>query len=64
MRGRLALAAVALCAVPAARADAATFCVEVAAPGCAVKATVAEAFAAARADSDRDTIMLLSLIHI
>ena len=52
------MAAVALCAVPAARADAATYCVEVAAPGCVAKVTVAEAFAAARADADRDTILL------
>ena len=50
--------ALALCAVLAARADAATYCVEVTTPGCVAKDAVADAFAAARADADRDTILL------
>jgi len=41
-----------------ARADAATYCVGVKAAGCTAKDTAAEAFAAARADTDRDTILL------
>ena len=42
----------------AARAQAATYCVEVKAAGCSDRATAADAFAAARADTDRDTILL------
>jgi hypothetical protein len=44
--------------VPAATADAATYCVGVRATGCTAKDTAADAFASARADTDRDTIML------
>jgi len=59
VRARLAaFGALALCAALAARADAATYCVEVAAAGCVAKDTAADAFAAARADAERDTILL------
>jgi hypothetical protein len=44
--------------VSAASADAATYCVGVRAPGCTAKDTAADAFTAARGDSDRDTILL------
>ena len=47
-----------LCAAFAARADAATYCVEVRSPGCVAEDTAMEAFTAARADADRDTILL------
>ena len=43
---------------PAATADAATYCVGVRAPGCMAEDTAADAFAAARADTERDTILL------
>lgn len=49
---------VALCAGLVARADAATYCVGMRAAGCVAKDTAADAFAAARADAERDTIML------
>src|SRR3954447_14194138 len=55
---RLLAVVVALSALPAARAQAATYCVEVDAPGCTAAATAAAAFAAARQDTDADTIML------
>jgi hypothetical protein len=42
----------------AARAEGATYCVGVRADGCVDKATAADAFTAARADTDRDTILL------
>ena len=47
-----------LAMAPAATADAATYCVEIRATGCMAKDTVADAFAAARSDSERDTILL------
>jgi hypothetical protein len=43
---------------PAAAADAATYCVGVRAAGCTAKDTAADAFTAARGDTDRDTILL------
>ena len=43
---------------PAAAADAATYCVGVRAAGCTARDTAADAFAAARADTERDTILL------
>jgi len=43
---------------PAATADAATYCVGVHAAGCTAKDTAADAFTAARADTERDTILL------
>jgi hypothetical protein len=55
---RLPFVVVALCAVGAARADAATYCVGARADGCVAKDTPADAFSAARADADRDTILL------
>ena len=55
---RLLFVVVALIAVSAARADAATYCVGVKADGCVAKDTPAEAFSAARSDADRDTILL------
>jgi hypothetical protein len=42
----------------AADARAATYCVEVSSAGCTARDTAAEAFAAARADTERDTILL------
>jgi hypothetical protein len=51
-------AVLALCAAWAARADAATYCVGVQAPGCTVAGSAAEAFDVARSDSDTDTILL------
>ena len=47
-----------LAAAPVATADAATYCVGVRMAGCAAKDTAADAFTAARADAERDTIML------
>src|SRR6185295_8333959 len=44
--------------VSAASADAATYCVGVRSAGCTAKDTAADAFAAARADTARDTILL------
>ncbi len=55
---RLAFVVVALSAALAARADAATYCVGVRADGCVAKDTPGEAFASARTDADRDTILL------
>jgi hypothetical protein len=52
------LLVVALLAGCAARADAATYCVGTRAADCVAKESAAQAFAAARADSDRDTIVL------
>ena len=43
---------------PAATADAATYCVGVRATGCTAKDTAADAFAEARSDGERDTILL------
>ena len=45
-------------AAPAATAEAATYCVGVRATGCTAKDTAADAFTAARSDTERDTIML------
>jgi hypothetical protein len=47
-----------LVAAPVATADAATYCVGVRAMGCTARDTAADAFAAARADTERDTILL------
>ena len=55
---RLPFVVVALCAGLVARADAATYCVGIRAAGCVAKDTAADAFAAARADAERDTILL------
>ena len=49
MRRRLSFVVVALLAVSAARADAATYCVDVRTEGCVPRDTAADAFAAARA---------------
>jgi hypothetical protein len=49
---------VVLAVAPAAAADAATYCVGVRAAGCTARDTAADAFAAARADAERDTILL------
>ncbi|HET8952198.1 MAG TPA: hypothetical protein VFN44_16880 [Solirubrobacteraceae bacterium] len=59
MRGRIwVVAALALVLAPAATADAATYCVGVRATECTARDTAADAFAAARADAERDTILL------
>jgi hypothetical protein len=58
MKGRVALVVAVVCAALASRADAATFCVEVRVAGCEPRPTAADAFAAARADGMRDTILL------
>jgi hypothetical protein len=55
---RVALAAVLALAVLAARADAATFCVQATAPGCDDRATVAAALAAAAASPGLDTVRI------
>ena len=47
-----------LALAPAATAEAATYCVGVRAAGCTAKDTAADAFASARADTERDTILL------
>jgi hypothetical protein len=51
-------AVLALAWAPVATADAATYCVGVRAAGCTSKDTAADAFASARADAERDTILL------
>jgi len=56
--GRVWPVAVELALALAGRADGATYCVGVKAPDCAARDTAADAFAAARADADRDTILL------
>ena len=58
MRRRLPFVAVLVIAAFAARAEAATYCVGVRADGCVDEDTAADAFAAARADTERDTILL------
>ena len=58
MRARVWPVVVVLVLGLAARAEAATYCVEVKAAGCSDRATAADAFASARADTDRDTILL------
>ena len=58
MRGRVWPVVVVLALALAARADAATYCVEVRSAGCTAQDTAAAAFAAARADTERDTILL------
>jgi hypothetical protein len=52
------VAVLALALAPAATADAATYCVGVRAAGCTAKDTAADAFAAARVDTESDTILL------
>ena len=58
MRRRVLSGLVALVALPAAPAGAATYCVGVQAEGCTQRASAAEAFASARADAALDTILL------
>ncbi len=58
MRGRVWPVAVLMALTLAARADAATYCVGVKAAGCTPAETAAAAFSAARADTERDTILL------
>jgi len=58
VRGRVWPVAVVLALALAGTADAATYCVGVKETGCAARDTAAEAFASARADAERDTILL------
>ena len=58
VRRRVLLGIAALLLVPVARAEAATYCVGVQAPGCAERASAADAFSAARADAGADRILL------
>ena len=58
MRGRVWPVAGVLALALAGTADAATYCVGVKAPDCTARDSAADAFASARADADRDTIML------
>jgi hypothetical protein len=58
VRGWIWPVVVFLALVPAATADAAMYCVGVRAAGCIAKDTAADAFTAARADAERDTILL------
>ena len=58
MRGQVWPVVVVIAFALAAPADAATYCVGVRSAGCTAQGTAAEAFAAARADTERDTILL------
>ena len=55
---RVALALAAVLALGAARADAATFCVEVSGPGCVARPSVAAALESAAAEPGTDTIVV------